>query len=329
MNTDKVRWGLLGTGMVAGWLRKGFDGCSRSELCAVASRSLDKAQAFAREHDLATALGSYEELLAEDSIEAVLVALPNSLHREWVEKAAEAGKHVLCEKPLAMSGADVESMIQTCRDKDVRLMEAAMYRFQPQIRKTLELAESGRIGPARLVQGAFCFPFKDRTNIRLKRGMGGGCLFDLGYYPVSLALLVAGRAPSHVFGSSHLGETDVEEATAATLCFDTGLSAVAECAFCTEIKIGAEITGEEGAIRLPDPWTARGARKEVQIWKGKELVEAIELEDPNAYSLELDHFSGVVRGEAEQIWTTGESLDVIRSLEAIAQSARIRECVRL
>jgi len=329
MDTDKVRWGLLGAGMVAGWLKKGFDGCSRSELRAVASRSLDKAQAFAQEHDIATVHGSYEDLLADDSIEAALIALPNSLHREWVEKAAAVGKHVLCEKPLAMSGADVESMLQTCQEKGVQFMEAAMYRFQPQIRKTLELVESGRIGPARLIQGAFCFPFKDRANIRLKREMGGGCLFDLGFYPVSFALLTAGRAPSHVFGSSYLGETDVEEATAATLCFDPGLSAVAECAFCTEIKISAEITGEEGAIRLPDPWTARGARKEVQIWKEKQVVETVELEDPNAYSLELDHFSEVVRGEAEQIWTTGESLNVIRSLEAIAQSARIGECVRL
>jgi predicted dehydrogenase len=320
---------MLGTGMVAGWLRKGFNGCQKSDLCAVASRSSDKASAFATEHGIPKAYGSYEDLVADESIEVVLVALPNTLHRECALKAAEAGKHVLCEKPLAMRGADVESMAQACQQKGVRLMEGAMYRFQPQIRKTLELVGGGRIGKPRLIQAAFCFPFRDRTNIRLKKEMGGGCLFDMGFYPVSFALLVAGKAPFNVFGASFYGETEVDEATSAALQFEEGVSAVAECAFRTEIKVCAEITGEEGAIRLPDPWTARGTRKEVQVWKARKLAESVEMEDPNAYTLEIDHFSEVVRGETPQLWTLEDSLRVIRTLEAISRSARIGESVRL
>lgn len=329
MSNNKVAWGMLGTGMVAGWLKKGFEGCQRSELCAIASRSLDRAKAFAEEHGVPRACASYAELLEDDAIEAVLVALPNTLHREWVEKAAQAGKHVLCEKPLAMTSADVSAMADCCRDNGVQLMEAAMYRFQPQIQRTLDLVRSGRIGQVPLVQAAFCFPFQDRTNIRLKKDMGGGCLFDLGFYPVSFAVLVADQAPSCVFGSSHFGETDVDEATAAVLAFESGLSAVAECAFCTEIKIYAEITGEQGAIRLPDPWTARGTKKEIQIWQGKQIVETIELEDPNAYTREIDHFSELVRGETDPIWAPEDSLRVIHTLESVAQSARTGESLRL
>lgn len=329
MNQDRVRWGILGTGMVAGWLKKGLEGCSKSELVAVASRTAEKAQAFAAEHEVPSAYGAYEELLQDERIQAVILALPNTIHREWAEKAADAGKHVLCEKPIAMAGADADAMAAACRERGVHLMEAAMYRFQPQIGKVLELVAAGRIGPVRLVQAAFCFPFSDRANIRLKKAMGGGCLFDLGFYPVSFALLAAGCRPSYVFGSSYYGESDVDEATAAALHFPQGISAVAECAFRADIKLGAEIAGETGRIKLPDPWTARGTKKEVEVWEGRELTEKFELEDPNAYTLEIDHFADVIRGESAPLWTIDQSLDVIRTLEAIAQSARIQESVHL
>lgn len=329
MSSENVRWGMLGTGMVAGWLRNGFKGCQRSELAAVASRREDKARAFAEKNEIATAYGSYEKLLADDSIEAVLITLPNTLHLEWVEKVARAGKHVLCEKPLAMSGGDVEAMIAACRENNVQLMEAAMYRFQPQVQGVLDQLSVGRIGPVRLVQGAFSWPFNDQANIRLQKDMGGGCLYDLGYYPISFAVLVAGCAPSNVMGSCCYGETDVDEVTSALLHFDNGIAAVAECGFRIDIKIHAEITGEAGRIVMLDPWTSRGQKKEVHIYKDHKLEETLEFEDPNSYALEIDHFSDVIRGASQNIWPGEQSLKVIRTLESIAQSARIGEAVRL
>ncbi|MBI2190585.1 MAG: Gfo/Idh/MocA family oxidoreductase [Armatimonadetes bacterium] len=327
--STRVRWGILGTGMVAGWLRQGFRGCQKAELWAVASRSPDRARAFAEKHQIPAAHGSYESLLADSSIEAVLVTLPNTLHREWVERSAQAGKHVLCEKPLAMSARDVQAMIEACRSQGVHLMEAAMYRFQPQIEGVLQLIRSGRIGQLRHVQAAFSWPFRDAANIRLRKDMGGGCLFDLGYYPISFAVLLAGRRPAAVMGSACYGDSDVEESAAALLHFDSGLAALAECGFRIDVKIHAEITGEEGRIILPDPWTARGNKKQVQVWKARKLDETLEFEDPNAYTREIDHFSGVVRGQGGLLWTPEESLRVIHTLEAVARSSRTGESVAL
>jgi predicted dehydrogenase len=159
--------------------------------------------------------------------------------------------------------------------------------------------------------------------------MGGGCLFDLGFYPISFAVLVAGQSPSNVFGASFYGETEVDLSNSATLQFENGISAVAECAFCTDIKIHAEITGEDGRIVLPDPWTARGTKKEIEIWKNKKLVETIELEDPNAYTTEIDHFSDVISGETELLWTANDTLRTIGTLEAISKSARIGESMNV
>ncbi|MDP6116246.1 MAG: Gfo/Idh/MocA family oxidoreductase [Planctomycetota bacterium] len=324
-----IRYGMIGTGMVAGWLVRGFQGCERSELAAVASRSEEKAQAFAQQHEISSAHGSYDELLADDSIQAVVITTPNTLHREWTEKAAQAGKHVLCEKPAAMGSDDTQAMIAACDSNSVHFMEAAMYRFQPQIARVLELIQSGRIGQTRLIQGAFCFPFKQEGNIRLQKNMGGGCLFDLGFYPISFAVLAAGQSPSNVFGASFYGETEVDLSTSAALQFENGVSAVAECAFRTDVKIHAEITGEEGGIRMPDPWTARGTKKEVEILKNRKLVETVELEDPNAYTTEIDHFSDVIAGEAEQLWTAEDTLRTISTLEAISKSARIGEAMNV
>lgn len=324
-----IKYGMIGTGMAAGWLVKGFRGCERSELTAVASRSEEKAKAFAQQHGITTAYGSYEEMLKDESIQVVVITTPNTLHREWTEKAAHAGKHVLCEKPAAMTAEDSAAMIAACESNSVKFMEAAMYRFQPQIAQVLELIQGGRIGQTRLIQGAFCFPFKQEGNIRLKKSMGGGCLFDLGFYPISFAVLVAGQTPSFVFGASLYAESEVDLSNSATLQFENGISAVTECAFCTDIKIHAEITGEEGRLRLTDPWTARGTKKEIEIWKNKKLIETIELEDPNAYTTEIDHFSDVIAGETEQLWTPDDTLRTISTLEAICKSARIVEAMKV
>lgn len=324
------RYGILGTGMIADWLANAFADCARSELVAVASRSKERAAAFARKHSIPSSFGSYESLLAEPDVDAVIIALPNTLHCDWVVEVARAGKHVLCEKPLAMTVAECDIMADACAENGVLLMEAAMYRFQPQMAKVQELIAAGKIGPIRLIRGAFCFPFRDTANIRLSKAMGGGCLFDLGFYPVDFGLLVTGETPGQVSCFTHVGAASgVEEAAAGCLQFPGGAIGLFECGFAVDVKTNADIIGDEATIQLPDPWTARGKSKQVLLVKAREVIERYELPDPNAYTLEIDHFSECITEQREPMLTLPGTRASIATLQALAESAQAGRTVAL
>lgn len=198
---ELVRWGVLGVANI--FMKKVLPPLLKSELvdlAAIASRSEDKVRGAAEAFGIARWYGAYEDLLADPDIEAVYIPLPNHLHAEWIRKAADAGKHILCEKPLALNAEEADSCVEYASKRGVRLMEAFMYRFHPQWRRAQELARIGEIGKILAVQTTFAYDLKDPDNIRNKPAMGGGALMDIGCYAVSMPRFIFGREPERVIG---------------------------------------------------------------------------------------------------------------------------------
>ncbi len=263
---NKLNWGILGTGAIARAFTHGLNQSRTGHLAAVASRSEEKARAFAEEEKIQSAHGSYEALLLDPAVEAIYVSTPHPFHAEWSIKAAEAGKHVLCEKPLALNRWQAEAMIESARQNNVFLAEAFMYRCHPQTAKLVEFIREGRIGQVRMIRASFGFGGGDSLNPESRifsSALAGGGILDVGCYAVSGARLVAGAAigkpfdnPVKVLATGHLGETGVDEWAAALLQFEPGITAQVATSVRAQLDNVIEIYGSEGRITLSDPWTA-------------------------------------------------------------------------
>src|SRR3954447_6977879 len=240
-----LRIGILGTANIA---RAFTAACAPSQevtVAAVASRGLDKAEAFAREVNIPRALGSYEDLLADPDIDAVYIPLPNSMHAEWAIRAAEAGKHVLCEKPLALNASDARAMFDAARMHQVMLREGYPYLVQAQTAMLRAWLAEGAIGTVRLIRSTFSVLFADPANIRLSPTLGGGALYDAGSYAVSLVRIAAGARPTRAQAVSQLDANGVDLTTLATLEFADGLLAQVSCSFATAYHRHASIAGDK------------------------------------------------------------------------------------
>ena len=263
MTTNQLAWGIISTGRIARTLAEALAKSGSSKLVAVASRTAEPAQRFAREFGVPRAYGSYEELLADPDVQVVYVATPHPSHAEWAIRAARAKKHVLCEKPLAMNHAEVSAVVQAARDHDVFLMEAFMYRCHPQTREVAALVRSGTLGRIKGIQASFGidgeFPADGRM---LANELGGGGILDLGCYPVSMARLIAGAANGEPFAEpvemqafGHVGSSShVDEHTVAILKFPGEILATLG----TSVKLWQDNTvrifGSEGRLLLTEPW---------------------------------------------------------------------------
>jgi xylose dehydrogenase (NAD/NADP) len=252
-----LQWGILGTARINQALIPPLRASSRNKLVAVASRSQERAEAYAREWGISRAFGSYESLLADPAIDVIYNPLPNSLHAEWTIKAVQAGKHVLCEKPLAISVEEVDAISAAAAQAGRVVAEAFMYRHHPQTLQVKALVDSGSIGTPRLVRGSFSFNMTRANDVRLDPAMGGGCLWDVGCYPVSFARYLAGSEPVEVFGWQITGPSGIDELFAGQLRFagSHDLYAQFDCSFRVPLRTQLEIVGSEGVIRLPAPFT--------------------------------------------------------------------------
>src|SRR5687768_10164673 len=197
---SRLRWGLLSTARINRLIIPAVRASARSDITAVASRSLEKGRAYAAEWKIPRVLGSYEALLNDPDVDVVYIPLPNSLHVEWTVRALEAGKHVLCEKPLALTVEDVDRIAEVAARSDRVASEGFMYRHQPLTHAVEQLVKTGRLGAVRSVKGAFTFPLTREGDVRLDPALGGGSLWDVGCYPVSYGCLLAGTTPVEVFG---------------------------------------------------------------------------------------------------------------------------------
>ena len=244
-----LRLGILGCANIAKQFTRDVSQSRDISIQAVASRDLAKAQAFANDFKLPRAYGNYEALLADAALEAIYIPLPNSMHAEWAIRAMQAGKHVLCEKPLALNLAQVTRMFEVARQHGVMLLEAYPYWFQPQTRDLLANLSHEKIGDIRSIQASFGFTVGNPgTNIRMQTDLGGGALLDAGSYPLSLIRLVMGCAPERVIAQANWAETGVDISMAATLLYADGRRAQMSCAMDAANHRYATIVGSHGTV---------------------------------------------------------------------------------
>jgi D-xylose 1-dehydrogenase (NADP+, D-xylono-1,5-lactone-forming) len=323
-----LRIGILGAANIA---RAFTAGCAASpdlEVAAVASRDLAKSKSFAAEVGIARALGSYEALLEDEDIEAVYIPLPNSMHAQWAIRAAETGKHVLCEKPLALDANEARAMFKAAEKHNVILREAYPYLAQPQTAQLRAWLAEQAIGRLRLIRSTFGVLFVDPANIRLNPTLGGGALYDTGSYAVSLIRIVAGTRPARVQAVAQYDANGVDLTTLANLEFADGLLAQCTCSFATAYHRHASIAGDKGVIEtnyLNHPPAA--GPPVLQIRRGVPATipfETMQVPDGNGFRLETESFARLVRGETDA-WsgaTAQESIDIALTLDAIRDSAR-------
>jgi xylose dehydrogenase (NAD/NADP) len=312
-----VNWGILSTADIN---RKVIPGAHESEkvnLLAVASRDQSRADDYARTWEIERAYGSYDDLLADPDIEAIYNPLPNTMHVEWSIKAIEAGKHVLCEKPISRHPADVERAFDAAEREDRILSEAFMYRHNPQTARLKRLVDDGAIGELRLIRAAFSYSLYDPDNIRLRTDVEGGALMDVGCYCVSGARLLGGE-PERVYGEARIGESGTDWVFTGTLRLPGDVLATFDCGTALVERDELEAIGSEGSLFLDDPWHCNNPVIEL---RRDGQTDRIELERADSYRLELENVSDAIRGEAEPLLGRDDAVAQARALEALHRSA--------
>jgi D-xylose 1-dehydrogenase (NADP+, D-xylono-1,5-lactone-forming) len=312
-----VRWGIVSTADINRKVIPGAKASQKVELVGVASRAQDRAEQYASWWEIPRAFGSYEALLADDQIDAVYISLPNTMHCEWSIKALEAGKHVLCEKPLSRHPDEVAAAFDAADRTGRLLTEAFMWRHNPQTARLKELVDQGAIGELRLVRSTFSYGLYDETNIRLQTDVEGGALMDVGCYTVSGSRFLAGE-PERVFGEAWYGPTGTDWVFAGTMRFPGDVVASFDCGTALPNRDELEAIGSEGSLFVDDPWHCLSPGIELRR-DGK--VERIELEPEDSYRLELENMSDAIRGTDELLLARDDAMGQARVLEALHESA--------
>jgi len=325
---DRVcRWGLLGTARINRMVIPPLRVSHGNRLLAIASRDTARATAYAREWGIERAHGSYEALLADPEIDAVYVPLPNHLHAQWTIEAARAGKHVLCEKPLALSVAEVDAMTSAAREAGVAVAEAFMYRHHPQTLKVRELVQAGAIGRVRFLRGTFSFPLSRPNDVRLRPEWGGGCLWDVGCYPLGFVRFVLGKEPLEVFGAAVLGPTGVDETFAGQLVFPDDVLVQIDAGFRAPLRAELEIAGTEGTILVRRPWRPALGVPVLLTRKGE--TEELAVGGGDRYRLEIEDLADAARERRSPRISLAESCGNVAAIAALLRSAREGRPVRL
>lgn len=320
-----VRWGVLSVANIAVKRVIPAIGASDSQqLVAVASRNAQRARELFAAQPGVRIYHDYQSLIDDPEIEVIYNPLPNSLHARWTIKALLAGKHVLCEKPLAVTAEEGALMIEAAHNSGKLLMEAFMYRFHPQMIWALEQIRAGRLGEVRMVRASFFFnilhPLRP-NDIRLQSHLAGGSLMDVGCYPVNFCRAVYGRPPSAVAARVYAAEPGaVEHTTSAVLDFGDGRFGQIDSSFALPTRQLAEVIGEQGSLSLAVPFVTGMHETEVVLsLEGQTIHQKIQHAD--SYRLEVEHFGACVRTGTQPAFSLDETLENLATLEAIYQSA--------
>jgi xylose dehydrogenase (NAD/NADP) len=310
-----VQWGVVSTAHINAKFLAGVAQSDECDVLAVASREADRAATYARENGIERSYGSYEQLLDDPDVEVVYISLPNSLHVQWTERALRKGKHVLCEKPLSRRVADVEALFDVAESANRVLMEAFMWRHNPQTDRVVELVQAGAIGRPTLVRAAFSFAIAagDEANVRLSAALDGGALMDVGSYCVSAARLLAGE-PEAVSGHQLIGGDGVDVAFAGSMRFGSGMLAHFDAGIALADRDELEIVGDQASLFLDDPWHCREPVIEL---RRDGAVERIELEPADSYRLEAENLSAAIRGRAQPRLGRADAVGQARVIEAL------------
>jgi D-xylose 1-dehydrogenase (NADP+, D-xylono-1,5-lactone-forming) len=317
MASEPVKWGIVSTADINRKVIPGAKASQQVDLVGVASRTQERADAYAQEWGIPRAYGSYDALLADSEIEAVYISLPNTMHCEWSIRAVEAGKHVLCEKPLTRHPDEAAAAFDAADRAGRLLSEAFMYRHNPQTAKLKELVADGAVGELRLIRSAFSYALFDEQNIRLRTDVEGGALMDVGCYTVSGSRLLGGE-PERVWGEAWFGPSGTDWVFTGTLRFPGDVLATFDCGTALTNRDELEAVGTEGSLFLDDPWHCNRPVIEVRRDGG---VERVELEHADSYRLELENLSAAIRGEGELLLGREDALGQARALEALHESA--------
>lgn len=317
MSDAPVRWGVLSTARINDAF---LDGVARSSACdvvAVASRDGRRAREYARDHGIERSHPGYDDLLADGDVEAVYISLPNALHLEWTRRALEAGKHVLCEKPLGRRGADVDSAFDLAQRRERLLMEAFMYRHHPQTARVRELVASGAIGRLRLIRASFSFALRDQADVRLSAALQGGALMDVGCYCVSGARLLAGEPLAA--GATQVVDGDgVDVAFVGMLRFADDVLAHFDAGISFAARHDLEAVGDQGSLYVADPWHCRRAAIEVRR-EGR--IEHIDVAPADSYRLEAENLSAAIRAGTAPLLGRADAVGQARAIEALYEAA--------
>ncbi len=326
---EYLNWGLLSTARINRAVIPPLMKSARNQLTAVASRDGERAKNYARENQIPRSFGSYEALLADPDIDVIYNPLPNHLHAEWTIKAAQAGKHVLCEKPIGLSVDEVDAMAQAAKDNNVVIAEAFMYRHHPQTKKVLEMVRAGEIGDLVTLRGSFTFPIdsQHQDDIRLVPEFGGGSIWDVGCYPISFFRALTGSAPIEVFGWQRASQRGVDLTFTGQLRYSGQVLGQFESSFELPFETFVEIRGSKGNIFIHSPFKP-GDNASFQLIKdGK--VDRVSLGEFDLYSGEVEKmFNAVARGEPQLI-PLSESRDNVATILALLKSAAKNQPVRL
>ena len=319
MGVAPVRWGILSTARIGHRLVEGAANTHTAEIVAVASRDAARARAFADGHGIARAHGSYDALLADPEVDAVYVPLPNSMHVEWTKRALEAGKHVLCEKPMDRRPAQVERAFAVAQKAGLILSEAFMWRHNPQTARLRELLDDGAIGEVRLVRAAFSFMLDREVDVRLDPALHGGALMDVGCYAVSGARFVVGSEPLRATAEVVTGPTGVDMRLTAMLRFGGDVVATIDCGLDLTSRSELEVAGTQGRIVLRDPWHC--VEPGIVVERGYER-EVVDVAVADSYALELADMAAAIGGEREPLLGRADAVGQARVIQALYRSAR-------
>ena len=315
-----LNWGLLSTAKINRALIPPLRVSKRTRLLGVASRNQSSADAYAREWNIPRAYGSYEAMLADPEIDVIYNPLPNHLHAEWTVKALQAGKHVLCEKPMVLTLAEADQIIAASQETGKVVAEAFMYRHHPQTLKVKELIDSGAIGEMQLIKGAFTFTLKREGNFRWIREYGGGSLWDVGCYPISFARMLVGVEPAEVFGWQVTGPEGSDDSFFGQMRFGNGVHMQFDCGFTSTPRSFIEIVGTAGSMQVPNAFKP-GRKSEFKIIRGDEM-ETIKIKGQELYLGEVEDMCNAILNQQPPRISLSDSRNNIAAILGLYKSAQ-------
>jgi len=326
--TETIRWGILSTANIGA--KRVIPAIQRSNngvVAAVASRNLEKAQTFAATHQIPAAYGSYEDLLADENIDAIYIPLPNNLHAEWAIQCAEAGKPTLCEKPLAINADQAQGMVDTFKERGVLFAEAFMYRFHPQNQRVRQMIEQGAIGDVLMMSATFSFAIREgnEDNIRLQKDLAGGALMDVGCYCINSMRFIIGENPVRGVAYADFGAVhDVDERITALLEFPGGAMGHLDASLRAQHAHTYEVRGTKGRIQLPQsyvPEYSTGKPVTIHYWQGSSY-ESIEIPATDQYQLMVEDFADALLQGRPPRFDPQDAVENMRVIDMLLQSAR-------
>ena len=334
--TQPLRWGILGTGNIARQFAAGLATSTRTVPAAVASRQSATAEEFAKAQRVPRAYGAYAELLRDSEVDAVYVSLPNSMHHEWTLAALRAGKHVLCEKPIASDAAQAEEMFDAAERAGRVLVEAFMYRSHPLTHAALDAVRAGEIGQVKLIRTSFCFrTTRQAGNIRFDAALAGGSLMDVGCYCLNFSRLFAGGEPTAAHAVGTLHASGVDESAAAVLTFPNGVTATFACGMTVQADNTAYVCGTEGYLAIPVPWKPPRQDAELHVVRGTPPKMDGPVQPPpprqtrrvsvekDLYALEADDFATTVLDGAPPRLDRADSVGNMRLLDELRRQVGV------